>query len=646
MVDPAGTGPLKRSGTVPLLATAVLVLSLFLFAVPLVDAKVLVFDESTNGSTIQSAMDAAGTGDLLLLKGGTYHENLTINESITVGALDKNDPPVIDSPEGVSGIALYTDGITVENLRITGKARYGILIRSDDNKVTNVSISGFPIGIGLISAGHNEITRNFVTNNSLGIDMDTGSIGNTIFLNYFDNPKNAATGLADLSWSSLPWRYQYAGNTFSGSLGNFWMQYTGKDQGGDGIGDTPYVIQDNGQDPGNQTADRAPLVDPPGAYTLLHAEDLPSPTPGTNALPPPSGTLGLPPPGVGGPAGPGPDLFMYLFWIVPVAAVLSIVAGIVFERTRRRSRVDDENFLHQEPADRHKTVVSKPVGNPEDGSPPEDHYYTVRLPVPLEQKYPGAEYIGEGGIARVFRANDADGRPIALKIPIRYDEITGTHFTKEIHLWQGLHHQNIVRINSANIFPVPYIEIEYVGRSLATVPLPVRLPESAKIVLGVAEGLRYAHNLGIIHRDIKPENILLAEDGTPKITDWGLAKATADVKQTGLISYSLEFAAPEQLAPNRYGETGPWTDLYQLGVVFFTIITGHVPFTGSGVGEITHAILNEDPGPVQTDLPEREQVRRIIDKCLMKRPENRYRSAEDLIKDLGDLIDALCATGR
>ena len=76
----------------------------------------------------------------------------------------------------------------------------------------------------------------------------------------------------------------------------------------------------------------------------------------------------------------------------------------------------------------------------------------------------------------------------------------------------------------------------------------------------------------------KPGNILIAPDGTPKITDWGLSKAEG-TKQSGLIGFSLEYAAPEQLAPNLYGEPGPWTDIYQMGVLFYEMLSGHVPFS-------------------------------------------------------------------
>ncbi len=156
------------------------------------------------------------------------------------------------------------------------------------------------------------------------------------------------------------------------------------------------------------------------------------------------------------------------------------------------------------------------------------------------------------------------------------------------------------------------------------------------IITGIAEGLRYAHEQGIVHRDIKPGNILLTPEGMPKITDWGLSKAQG-TKQSGLIGFSLEYAAPEQLAPNLYGEPGPWTDIYQMGVLFYEMLAGHVPFTGDGMGEVTHAILHDEPVPAVSGGKNADAVNAIIAKCLRKRPQDRYTSVAELLKDLKEL---------
>jgi hypothetical protein len=262
----------------------------------------------------------------------------------------------------------------------------------------------------------------------------------------------------------------------------------------------------------------------------------------------------------------------------------------------------------------------------------------VPFPPSLEQKYREIEFIGEGGLARVFRAKRAkDGTLVAVKVPIRYDELTGTHFIRDITLWQGLHHPNIIEIYAANVLPVPYIEMEYTRSSLAAVKFPISENEALAIIRQVARGLAYAHAHGIVHRDIKPENILITDDGTPKITDWGLARPVTDTRQSSVISFSPAYAAPEQLAPGRYGKPGPRTDIYQLGVLLYEMLTGTVPFRNEGLLELNHAILvNTPPHPVWAGTHV-DRIRQIMMKCLAKNPDDRYESVAALIAELDSM---------
>jgi len=259
----------------------------------------------------------------------------------------------------------------------------------------------------------------------------------------------------------------------------------------------------------------------------------------------------------------------------------------------------------------------------------------VPFPPSLEKRFMHPEFIGEGGLARVFRAQNAKtGMTVAVKVPIRFDEVTGTHFTRDIVFWQGLEHENIIRILSSNILPVPYIEMEYAPSSLAAIPLPVPEEKAIGIVLGIARGLACAHEKGIVHRDIKPENILLSADGVPKITDWGLGKAIGDTRKSSMIGFSPSYAAPEQIAPHRYGRPGPATDIYQLGMVLCELLTGVPAFRGEGMHDMNTAILEDDPVISRWDGRHRNELERIIRRCLAKKPEDRYASVAELIRDL------------
>jgi serine/threonine protein kinase len=256
----------------------------------------------------------------------------------------------------------------------------------------------------------------------------------------------------------------------------------------------------------------------------------------------------------------------------------------------------------------------------------------VPFPPSLEKRFLHPEFIGEGGLARVFRARNAKtGMTVAVKVPVRFDEVTGTHFTRDIVFWQGLEHPNIVRIWSANILPVPYIEMEYVPSSLAAIPLPLPEEQAVGILLGIARGLKYAHERGIVHRDIKPENILLTADGVPKITDWGLGKSIGDLRQSSVIGFSPAYAAPEQIAPHRYGRPGPSTDIYQSGMLLCELVTGTTAFRGEGMHDLNTAILEDPPAIPLWIGRHRSELERIILRCLAKKPEDRYASVTELI---------------
>ncbi len=256
------------------------------------------------------------------------------------------------------------------------------------------------------------------------------------------------------------------------------------------------------------------------------------------------------------------------------------------------------------------------------------------ITIGMSEKYQDVELIAVGGIARVYRARRRkDGRIVAVKVPLTTNEVTGTSFMKEILAWQSLSHPNIVAITDVSILPFPAVEMEYIPQSLADVKKPVEVPMAVKIIRGIAQGLAYAHGKGVIHRDIKPENILIGNDGTPKITDWGMSRILASRMPT-VVGFSVSYAAPEQISPSRFGQTDARTDIFQLGVVFYELVTGSRPFQGEDSGEIMEAILNRNPIPPSQLVDAAKRVEPIILTCLAKKPEDRYPSAQDLLAAL------------
>lgn len=159
--------------------------SLYIVSSP-VTATVFTYPVNASNSSLQGLISSAENVDTILVQGGTYHENIVINRSIVLGALDKDYPPTIMSGDGTAGVTLNANEITIDGITITGSAQYGLLVQSDNNQVRNSSVMGLKRGIGLQSAMHNEISHNNFVNNSVGLYADRGSQMNKVFLNYFD----------------------------------------------------------------------------------------------------------------------------------------------------------------------------------------------------------------------------------------------------------------------------------------------------------------------------------------------------------------------------------------------------------------------------------------------------------------------------
>jgi len=257
------------------------------------------------------------------------------------------------------------------------------------------------------------------------------------------------------------------------------------------------------------------------------------------------------------------------------------------------------------------------------------------FPSELRDRYHEMTFLGMGGMSRVFSAKrNTDGRMVAVKIPISFDTTTGKCFMKEILAWEGLRHDNIVEITEANILPVPYVEMEYIRLTLEDIQKPLPARKAAEIVCGIAEGLAYAHERAIIHRDIKPQNILLTPDGVPKITDWGMSRAVGTSMLPTVTGFSLSYAAPEQVSPGKFGETDQRTDIYQLGVVFYELVTGQSLFSGDDLVEVSTSIISAPPAPPSTINKDACGLDAIILKCLAKKPVERYDSVRSLLDDL------------
>ncbi|WP_240922510.1 serine/threonine-protein kinase [Thermococcus sp. 9N3] len=266
------------------------------------------------------------------------------------------------------------------------------------------------------------------------------------------------------------------------------------------------------------------------------------------------------------------------------------------------------------------------------------------FPPELLEGYEPLEFLGEGGFAKVFKVKrKKDGKTVALKIP-HLTEKSRKSFTREVRAWSMLEHPNIVKLYRAEETPVPYLEMEFVEgaevdgklvRTLEELPKPVDEKTALELIRGIAEGLKHAHSKGITHRDLKPGNILLKADLTPKITDWGLAKIGTH-STTTTSGVTVLYAAPEQLDPETYGRTDPRTDIYQLGLIFYELLTGKLPYGEKGPASVIAKILNPEikPKPPSAVRPELAKYDGLFEKLLAKRKEDRYESVEEFLEDL------------
>ena len=208
-----------------------------------------------------------------------------------------------------------------------------------------------------------------------------------------------------------------------------------------------------------------------------------------------------------------------------------------------------------------------------------------------------------------------------------------------------MQHPNIVQVYEVGEHEgKPFFSLEFCGggsleKKLNGTPLPAR--EAAALVETLARAMQAAHEQHVIHRDLKPANVLLAEDGTPKITDFGLAKKLDEAGQTqsGAIMGTPSYMAPEQ-AGGKSGEIGPAADVYALGAILYECLTGRPPFKAATALDTILQVVSDEPVPpsqLQTKTP--RDLETICLKCLHKEARKRYATARELADDLRRFLD-------
>jgi hypothetical protein len=266
-------------------------------------------------------------------------------------------------------------------------------------------------------------------------------------------------------------------------------------------------------------------------------------------------------------------------------------------------------------------------------------------------RYEIVRTIGHGGMATVYLARQADlDREVALKqleLAERGDPDLARRFLREARLAGSFSHPNIVTVHDYfDDSGTPYIAMEYVsGGSLRQYVGHLSLPQIGGALGGVLAGLAHATERKVVHRDVKPENVMVTAEGSVKIADFGIAKATSVTQSINLTSTGTTLGTPRYMAPERAmgQEVGPWSDLYSVGVMAFELLVGHTPFADT---EIPMAILmrqiNDPVPPVASLVPDVDKpLSDWIERLLVKDPEQRTRSPAGAGDELDEILTGL-----
>lgn len=263
--------------------------------------------------------------------------------------------------------------------------------------------------------------------------------------------------------------------------------------------------------------------------------------------------------------------------------------------------------------------------------------------------------IGSGGMGDVYRATDPRlGRDIAIKtLPAAFasEEDRLARFEREAKLLAALNHPHIASIYSLDEYQgTLYLAMELVeGETLEEKLKPGAMPveEALRLALQIAEGLEAAHEKGVVHRDLKPANVMVTPDGVLKVLDFGLAKAFSHepeeaspgrspalslaMTQQGIILGTAGYMSPEQASGQA---TDQRADIWSFGVVVYEMLTGLPPFKGESVPHILADVLKSEPDWKRLPKNLHPRILELLERCLEKKPRNRYHSIADARIDI------------
>ncbi len=262
----------------------------------------------------------------------------------------------------------------------------------------------------------------------------------------------------------------------------------------------------------------------------------------------------------------------------------------------------------------------------------------------LGERYKVQSTLGTGGMAVIYKAEDAIlGRCVALKTLHHHyaeEDSFRSRFKQEARVMASLDHENIVKVYDISqdgevpFFVAEYVDGQDIGDVLKDTP-EGRLGEryTRAVMVQLLRALDYAHRRGIVHRDIKPSNILITQEGTVKVADFGIARVVEDeeVGEPGEIIGSARYMSPEQLKGE---EAIPQSDLYSVGILLYHCLTGDPPFSGNVRNVGRQQIHKEPTPPRKLNKAISLRLESVILRSLAKDPKDRYPSASAMLEDL------------
>jgi len=277
----------------------------------------------------------------------------------------------------------------------------------------------------------------------------------------------------------------------------------------------------------------------------------------------------------------------------------------------------------------------------------------------LDDRFEIVDVISRSGMASIFKALDRTGgeRPyVALKVPFMQfesDPAFFSRFQREEEIGRSLNHPYILKF--IEIDPQtksrPYIATELLeGKTLDQImreEKPMSVSKAIDLVAKICDALAYMHEQQIVHRDLKPANIMVCNDGSLRIMDFGIAKA-AGMRRVTFTGFSPSMGTPDYMAPEQVkGRRGDQrTDIYSLGAILYEMVTGHTPFEGQNPFLLMQARITGDPeAPTNFNKDITLQLEEIILHAMEREPRNRYATAREMAEELRN-SDKVILTGR